>query len=87
MSLFELSALLLSIAAICGWINHRWLNLPTTIGLMAITSVCSVVMLGLGWMGFEVASAATTGMAQINFEKALMEGMLCFLLFAGALHM
>ena len=41
MSLFELSALLLSIAAICGWINHRWLNLPTTIGLMAITSVCS----------------------------------------------
>ena len=85
MSLFELSALLLSIAAICGWINHRWLNLPTTIGLMAITSVCSVVMLGLGWMGFEVASAATTGMAQINCEKALMGGMLCFLLFAGAL--
>lgn len=52
---------------------------------MAITPVCSVVMLGLGWMGFEVASAATTGMAQINCEKALMGGMLCFLLFAGAL--
>ena len=87
MSLFELSAFLISIAAICGWINQRWLGLPTTIGLMAITSVCSLVMLGLGWMGFEVALAAIQGIAQIDFEKALMEGMLCFLLFAGALHM
>jgi CPA1 family monovalent cation:H+ antiporter len=38
-------------------------------------------------MGSGVADAAEQIIAQIDFEEALMEGMLCFLLFAGALHM
>jgi CPA1 family monovalent cation:H+ antiporter len=87
MSIFEISALLLSVAAVCGFLNEKYLHLPTTIGLMVISSAVSVVMLVLHAVGFELAITAEQIISQIDFEEALMEGMLCFLLFAGALHM
>ena len=87
MTLFELTALLLTVAAICGFLNEKYVRMPTTIGLMFIASLFSMVLLGLGAMGSGVADSAGRIISQIDFEEALMEGMLCFLLFAGALHM
>ncbi len=87
MTLFELAALLITVAAICGFLNEKYIKMPTTIGLMFIASLFSLGLLGLGAMGSGVAEAAEKIISQIDFEEALMEGMLCFLLFAGALHM
>lgn len=87
MSLFELTALLLSVAAICGFLNEKYVRMPTTIGLMFIASIFSIGLLVLGAMGSGIATSAEQIISQIDFEEALMEGMLCFLLFAGALHM
>lgn len=87
MTLFELSALLLTVAAICGFLNEKFIKLPTTIGLMLIASVFSIILLVAESMGSDMALAAERIIAQIDFEETLMEGMLCFLLFAGALHM
>jgi len=87
MTLFELSAMLLTVAAICGFLNEKFIKLPTTIGLMLIASVFSIILLGAEAMGSDLAVAAERIIEQVDFEETLMEGMLCFLLFAGALHM
>ena len=87
MTLFELTAMLLTVAAICGFLNEKFIKLPTTIGLMLIASVFSIILLGAEAMGSDLAVAAERIIEQVDFEETLMEGMLCFLLFAGALHM
>lgn len=87
MEILDLSALLLSLAAIFSYINFRFIKLPTTIGIMLIAMLISVSLVILGHFGFEgVQNKATTVLESIDFNKALMHGMLSFLLFAGALH-
>lgn len=87
MDLFEISALLLGVAALCGFINEKFVKLPTTIGLMVISCGLSICLILFDKFGLGVGEFAKSVISQIDFEKALMEGMLCFLLFAGALHL
>jgi len=86
MSLFELSAILLAIAATLGYLNARYLKLPTTIGIMLIALVFSVVLIVLSRFIPAVDDAAHALVEQIDFHEALLEVMLSYLLFAGALH-
>ncbi len=87
-SLFSMAALLLTLAATFGYANHRWLHLPTTIGLVVIALFVSFAMMALDWLfpalGFRAAIGRT--LLAIDFHETLMNGMLSFLLFAGALH-
>jgi len=88
LSIFEIAALLLAISAFFGWVNHVILKLPHTIGLLVMALVTSLVLLGAERM-FPVLSITETmqgAIGQINFYATVMEGMLAFLLFAGALH-
>ena len=87
-SIFNLVALLITLAAIFGYLNHRWLRLPHTIGLVVIALAVSVVIL-LADALFPVLgleSAVRRALTDIDFEDTLMKGFLSFLLFAGALH-
>ncbi|WP_437276443.1 sodium:proton antiporter [Sorangium sp. So ce375] len=86
MDLFQISAALLSLAAIFSFFNHRLLKLPTTIGLMLIAMTASLVMVGVGELFPEVEAKAKEHLHGIDFNKTLMQGMLGFLLFAAALH-
>ncbi len=87
MDALDLSALLLTLAAIFSYINFRFLKLPTTIGIMLIAMLVSVSLVVLGHCGFEgIQNKATVVLKGIDFNKALMHGMLSFLLFSGALH-
>ena len=87
MGLLDLSALLLTLAALFGYLNHRFIGLPTTIGIMLIAIVLSLVLVLADLFGFDHgADLAREVVAQIDFNQALMYGMLSFLLFAGALH-
>ena len=45
LSLFNLGALVVSLAALAGWINHRWLRLPHSIGLVLIALAVSFAAL------------------------------------------
>ncbi|MGB7288410.1 MAG: sodium:proton antiporter, partial [Salaquimonas sp.] len=88
LSLFEIAALLLAISAFFGWVNHVVLKLPHTIGLLVMALVTSLVLL-LAEKLFPALSITNTMQAaigQIDFYATVMEGMLAFLLFAGALH-
>jgi monovalent cation:H+ antiporter, CPA1 family len=87
MEMLDLCALLLSLAAIFSYINFRFIKLPTTIGIMLIAMLISVSLVVLGHCGFEgIQNRATAVLEGIDFNKALMHGMLSFLLFSGALH-
>lgn len=87
-SLFEIAAILITLAAIFSWINHRYLLLPSTVGLALMGAVASIAMLALDWAtpAFPIADTVRAFLASIDFEKTLLQGMLSFLLFAGALH-
>ncbi|MEO8048713.1 MAG: sodium:proton antiporter [Nitrospirota bacterium] len=86
MPLIHTLTILICLAALFSYVNHRLLKLPMTIGLMAVALVFSLILLGLGKLGFVVESELQRFMSGIDFNEALMHGMLGFLLFAGALH-
>lgn len=87
-SIFNLVALIITFAAVFGWVNHRWLKLPHSIGLVLIALTVSLVTLIVD--GFVptllLEETVRETLTQIEFHDALMQGMLSFLLFAGALH-
>lgn len=88
LSLLEIAALLLGLSALFGWINHVILKLPHTIGLLVMALVASLVLLAADWVfpGLGLAVTVQGAIRQIDFYATVMEGMLAFLLFAGALH-
>jgi len=86
MSSFDLVAVLISLAAVFGWINHRFLRLPATIGLMVLSMVFSLVLVGLGKAGLVNPDGLIGALEGVDFDEALLNGMLGALLFAGALH-
>jgi CPA1 family monovalent cation:H+ antiporter len=86
MELFDIIAVLLTLAALFSYINHRWFQLPTSIGLMVISLLFSLALIGLGFFVPAIEQRAEAIIAGIDFNETLMHGMLGFLLFAGALH-
>ena len=88
MGAFELAALLMTLAAVFGLLNHHVLKFPSTIGLLVISLTASLLVIGLDAVlpGPDVTGAIRAAVAEIDFYQTVMEGMLGFLLFAGALH-
>ncbi len=84
MSKLELVSLLVSVAALFGWMSKRWLRLPITIGTMLLTVCTSLGLLGLRQFVPEVHERATAMVGQIDFENLILHGMLSLLLFAGS---
>ena len=88
MTLFDIIAVLMTLAAVFGYINHRWLKLEPSVGLLMISLASSLGIMALHWVfpGLEIVNSLQAWVGGIDFNKALMHGMLGFLLFAGALH-
>lgn len=86
MSIFFTITVLIVISAIFGYINVKFLKLPNTIGLMIVTIVFTMIAFGVGYIDDTLLAAEKSFVKQIDFEKVLMDVMLSFLLFAGALH-
>lgn len=86
MSILELSAMLVSLTAVFAWVNHRHFKLPTTIGVMVLALGVSLILVGLRALGLPVGEMAQGIVKEIEFDDTLLQGMLSFLLFAGALH-
>ncbi len=87
MSGFDVAAACLVITALLAYLNHRFVRLPTTIGVMAIALLLSVVLVGLDRLGISgLHDYEEKLIRSIDFSELLMQGMLSLLLFAGALH-
>ena len=89
MSLFEIGAVLIGLSALFGYINHRYLRAPHTIGLVLVALAASLAMLLLETLvpSANVDALIVGVLGRIDFHETLMHGMLSFLLFAGAMHL
>jgi CPA1 family monovalent cation:H+ antiporter len=86
MGIFDIIAILITLAAVFSYLNHKLIRLPTTIGLMIMSLVLSLVVVLVGKQHATVDQVAHDLVFSIDFNQTLMQGMLGFLLFAGALH-
>ncbi|MEZ4801755.1 MAG: sodium:proton antiporter [Gelidibacter sp.] len=86
MEYYSIISILVVLAALFGFINARFLKLPTTIGLMVITILFTLVVLLIGLFNDTLLIHERELISNIDFETVLLDVMLSFLLFAGSLH-
>lgn len=88
MTLLDIIALLLTLSALFGFANHKWLKLPHTIGLVVIGLAASatIVLADFLFAGLSIGDTVRGALNAIDFHEALMHGFLSALLFAGAIH-
>jgi CPA1 family monovalent cation:H+ antiporter len=80
-------SILLVAAAAFAYFNHRYIKLPTTVGVMAIALLLSLALIALDKLGLPLLRGYEESLLRsIDFTQVLMQGMLSLLLFAGALH-
>lgn len=86
MSIYNIITILIILSAVFSFINTKFLKLPFTIGLMIIAIIFTLGITILGSFNNLILEEAKLLIGSIDFEAALMDVMLSFLLFAGALH-
>ncbi|MFK7806916.1 MAG: cation:proton antiporter [Saprospiraceae bacterium] len=86
MDLFSIITILVVVSAAFAYINERFVKLPYTIGAMVITIAMSAILTFSGYINPDLTNPLKDLISQIDFSKVLLEIMLSFLLFAGALH-
>ncbi|WP_443749464.1 cation:proton antiporter [Asticcacaulis solisilvae] len=85
---FDAAAILIAMAALLGYVNHRFLKLPAAVGMTVMGAVASLIVIGMDAIlpGVRLSFILVRFLASVDFPNTLLNGMLCFLLFAGALH-
>ncbi|MFY0674365.1 MAG: sodium:proton antiporter [Bacteroidia bacterium] len=86
MELFTVITLLTVFSAVFGYLNSRFIKLPDTIGIMLISIIFSIGVLIIGSFNESLLSQVQQALRSIDFKTTVLEIMLSFLLFAGALH-
>lgn len=86
MDYYAIASVLIVLSALFGYINVKFLKLPITIGLMLITIVFTIIVVAIGQFDDTLLLREKELISQIDFETVLLQIMLSFLLFAGALH-
>lgn len=88
LTLFEIAALLLVLSGAFSWFNHAYVKLPHTIGLLLMALLASFALMALQALfpALGLTETIQSAIGQIDFNITVMNGMLAFLLFAGALH-
>ncbi|WP_201978211.1 cation:proton antiporter [Hymenobacter rubidus] len=86
MDLYTALALLLVIAAAFAYVNHRFLKMPPAIGLMVLGLAASLALVGLARFEVQPVLHLAKLVNKLDFSTIVMQVMLGFLLFAGAIH-
>jgi CPA1 family monovalent cation:H+ antiporter len=86
MSPLELVGALAAVVALLGFINHRFIGLPDTLGIMAAGSLFALVLALIGRHVPAAVHWAENVASHIDFTEIVFQGLLGVLLFAGSLH-
>jgi monovalent cation:H+ antiporter, CPA1 family len=78
--------LMICLAAVSSYINHKFLRWTPTIGIMFLSLVFSSVLIIFNSLFPSFSAPFTKIIAAIDFHDLLMNSMLGFLLFAGSVH-
>lgn len=86
--MLDIAAICLVVTALLSYVNFRFVRLPTTIGVMVIAMGLSLMLVALSAVGWDygLLGREQAFLRSLDFSEVLMQGMLSFLLFAGALH-
>ncbi len=86
MHLYTLLTILVSVTALFAYVNYRFIRLPTTIGIMVLAMASSLLLMALGRIVPGLHTWLVEAVLALDFERLLMDVLLSFLLFAGAMH-
>ncbi len=86
MDIFTVITILVTLSALFSYVNVRYIKLPGTIGIMAVAIMASVLLLITARTFPQLTTLVVNVTREIDFSKTLLDVMLGFLLFAGALH-
>ncbi len=87
MELYYSFSVLIVLAALFAYWNHRFIKLPPSIGIMVMAMISSLLLVLLGNLVIpDTLSSFSTILSELDFTEILMGAMLNFLLFAGAIH-
>ena len=87
MSLYNTICVIIVLTAAFGYINHRYIKMPQTIGIMIMSLVTSLVIIAINWLDPALFLKPVQIIKSLDFYTLLMKIMLSFLLFAGSLHL
>lgn len=79
-------AILITISAFIGYINHKWLRLPNTIGVMLISVVIGVVLKFSESLNAPYIAPFRSFLTEFDFSTFVLNIVLCFLLFSAGLQ-
>ena len=86
MSLYFVLTILISVSAIFAYINHRYLKMPFVIGLFFLSTILAIFFIvSKFWLSEPIAELKTL-IAATKVSDFILDILLGFLLFAGALH-
>lgn len=83
---FEICSIVIVLSALFGYINVKFLRLPNTIGLMVVAILFTAFLFASTYFTPFFLDSAELLISKIDFQHILLDVMLGFLLFAGALH-
>lgn len=86
--MLNIVAIFLAVTALLAYLNHRFIGMPTTIGVMSAALAFSLILVGLDAIGVAhgLHESGQLLLRSVNFSDVLVQGMLSLLLFVGALH-
>jgi CPA1 family monovalent cation:H+ antiporter len=86
MSLYLGLSILISLSAAFAYVNQRFLKLPFVIGLFFISTLVSLfVIISKSWLNLPI-NEIKNFIELANIDKIILNNLLGFLLFAGAMH-
>jgi monovalent cation:H+ antiporter, CPA1 family len=86
MELFPLISILIVLSASFAYVNFRYLKFPNTIGLMIVSLLFSLAIIAINPLAPSLKPRVEIILNSIDFSDLLLEVMLSFMLFAGAIH-
>jgi CPA1 family monovalent cation:H+ antiporter len=86
MEIYNVITIVVVLSAIFGYINHRFIKLPGTIGIMIISIIASLVVVAIGSISPDFFVQTIEAIGLIDFHTILMKIMLSFLLFSAAIR-
>lgn len=86
MSIYNILTGLICLSALFAYVNQRFLKLPFVIGLFVLSTVLSVLILSSKFWSNISIEETKHNIELLQIDKVIINIMLGFLLFAGALH-
>lgn len=85
MTMFQSLGMLLSICAVCAYLNQRFLRWPQVLAMNMMSLLLATVLIIVGHIGFAPINEAEQFVRSFDFADLVLHGILGLLLFAGAL--